>query len=431
MLKTQCVLGARLLKLSGVSGAILVRQEKMTPMSIERIVMVMAGLWLAAFGTSGLGQPSATRVLTDREVAEGWIALYDGETTFGWLTVGDAQWRQGGGVIEGSGGGVGALRTTTHFANFVLSLEFYADREANAGVAVRGPASGPITEANSYLIRIGDAHPRWPTGSVSGLLRSVPRRPTVGKWTKMEIRCEGNQLTVRLDDRAGARLNNPNLVAGPIGLYYGGTGTVRFRNIKLQPLGLTPLFNGKDLSGWRIVPGTQATYSVTREGWLNVRNGRGDLQTEASFGDFVLQLEGITHGKGLNSGIFFRANPGGFWSGYEVQIRNQWTDDDRTKPLDFGTGGIYNRQPARKVVSNDEELFALTLVARGNHLATWVNGYQVTDFVDTREPDQTNARRGARTAPGVISIQGHDPTTNLSFRNIRIAEFPSPPEPKR
>jgi hypothetical protein len=27
--------------------------------------------------------------------------------------------------------------------------------------------------------------------------------------------------------------------------------------------------------------------------------------------------------------------------------------------------------------------------------------------------------------PGVVSLQGHDPTTDLSFRNLRIGELPA------
>ncbi|NQT88301.1 hypothetical protein HQ560_16150 [bacterium] len=33
-------------------------------------------------------------------------------------------------------------------------------------------------------------------------------------------------------------------------------------------------------------------------------------------------------------------------------------------------------------------------------------------------------RRGSRLEAGVITLQGHDPTTDLSFRNLRIAEYP-------
>jgi hypothetical protein len=39
-------------------------------------------------------------------------------------------------------------------------------------------------------------------------------------------------------------------------------------------------------------------------------------------------------------------------------------------------------------------------------------------------PARENAREGYRAEAGAISIQGHDPTTDLSFRKIRIAELP-------
>jgi hypothetical protein len=146
------------------------------------------------------------------------------------------------------------------------------------------------------------------------------------------------------------------------------------------------------------------------------------LQTEAKWADFVLQLDCISNGKHLNSGVFFRSLPGQFWSGYKAQIRNQW-QGDRTKPVDFGTGGLYGRQPARKVVSSDKEWFTLTVVAQGKHIAIWVNGYQTVDFTDDRKAAE-DARRGAKTDAGPISLQGHDPTTDLSFRNLRVAELP-------
>ena len=163
----------------------------------------------------------------------------------------------------------------------------------------------------------------------------------------------------------------------------------------------------------------KSRFTVTPEGWLNVKDGPGDLQTEGQWADFVFQGECISNGPHLNSGVFFRCLPGEYQQGYEMQIRNQWQGDDRTKPVDFGTGAIYRRQPARKVVSSDHEWFAMTLIAHGNHFATWVNGYQVTDWTDTRS-EKANAREGCKLGPGPLSLQGHDPTTDLSFRNIRI-----------
>ena len=89
---------------------------------------------------------------------------------------------------------------------------------------------------------------------------------------------------------------------------------------------------------------------------------------------------------------------------------------------DYGTGAIYRRIPARKLVAQDGEWFTLTVIASGNHLATWVDGIQTVDWYDNRAPSD-NARTGFRRDGGHISLQGHDPTTNLSFRNIRIAEL--------
>jgi hypothetical protein len=201
---------------------------------------------------------------------------------------------------------------------------------------------------------------------------------------------------------------------------------VQLRNIKLKPLNLTSIFNGKDLAGWTRFTADEkrakSKFTVTPEGWLNVKDGPGDLQTEKQFADFVFQGECISNGKHLNSGIFFRCLPGQYQQGYEMQIRNEWKDGDRTKPVDFGTGAIYRRQAARKVVSNDGEWFAMTLIAHGRHIATWINGYPVVDWSDSR-PENNNARDGAKLGAGPLSIQGHDPTTDLSFRNLRVAEL--------
>ena len=42
----------------------------------------------------------------------------------------------------------------------------------------------------------------------------------------------------------------------------------------------------------------------------------------------------------------------------------------------------------------------------------------------SRARGKDNARNGCRLEKGPISLQGHDPTTDLSFRNLRIAELP-------
>ena len=200
------------------------------------------------------------------------------------------------------------------------------------------------------------------------------------------------------------------------------------QSVTWNPGPMASLFNGKDLTGWKIHKDAdpkrnQSKWSVTDNGELQVTNGPGDLQTEKKYGNFFLQLECKTLGKNLNSGVFFRCLPDEYQQGYEVQINNAFNNDDRDKPTDYGTGAVYRRIAARRVVANDNEWFTLSVLANGDRITTWVDGIMVTDWQDTRTPNE-NPRQGLKTEAGHISIQGHDPTTNILFRNIRIITLP-------
>ena len=359
--------------------------------------------------------------LTPKEISEGWIQLFDGETAFGWLPRGEANWKVENGAVGIAEGGKSFLATTTDFDNFELKADCWIDEKANSGIFLRVP-DGDITPLVSYEVNIYDAHAKWPTGSINEVGKSKSKIKSVGKWTHFDILADGGRLTVKINGKKTLDANNRDHAVGKIALQYAGEGKVQFKNIYLRPLALKSIFNGKNLEGWKPVEGHASVFSVTPEGWLNIKNGNGEIQTEGAWGDFALQLEVYSNGDHLNSGIFYRANAGKFWEGYEDQIRNQWQGEDRTKAVDIGTGGIYNRQAARKVISSDREWFTMSLFVRGKHHASWVNGFMVADFSDTGKEDQSNARKGWRTAPGVIGLQGHDPTTDLSFRKIRIAE---------
>jgi hypothetical protein len=328
---------------------------------------------LAMFGAMAVladEKPKAT-ALTAKEIANGWILLFDGETQFGWTIDGDAKVEDGKLILGGAK--KTTARVTTEFESYSLDLIIpYCDPDVEysyGGGQVVG--SGDTTAKG---IQFANTH------------RASPFSANIPAKSKLVI-----------------------------------------SELRLRPNSMAPLFDGKDLTGWKQFTENpkqaKSKFTVTPDGRLNVKDGPGDLQTEKQFADFVLQVECISNGKHLNSGIFFRALPGQYQQGYEAQIHNGYKDGDRSKPMDYGTGAIYRRQPARKVVSNDHEWFTMTVVAHGNHIATWVNGYQVVDFIDTR-PANDNARNGSKTAAGAISIQGHDPTTDLSFRNIRIAELP-------
>ena len=64
----------------------------------------------------------------------------------------------------------------------------------------------------------------------------------------------------------------------------------------------------------------------------------------------------------------------------------------------------------------------MAIIAAGPDISVWVNGYQLTAWTDEREPHK-NPRNGLRLDPGTLQIQGHDPTTDLLFRNFRGREL--------
>lgn len=363
--------------------------------------------------------------LTRDEAMQGWIALFDGQTLFGWKAYSQADWRVEDGAIVVSSGERGLLCTSVAFDDYVLKAQFRAAKGTNSGIFLRTP---PVVGMNDITVRcyelnIAPPDNPFPTGSFVSRQKAKPVPERADEWQSLEVTLDGPRATVVLNGEVVLEYTDPHPTGrGRIGLQF-NSGRVEFRDLKIRPLNLQPLFNGKDLAGWSQPPGSQSHFTVNDQGELRVTStGRGALESQRQFADFILQLEAITHAPLLNSGIFFRCIPGELANGYESQIHHGYKNGDRTQPLDYGTGGIYRRVPARRVVANDQEWFAKTIVADGPQIAVWVNGYQVTDWPDTRPP-HPNPRNGLRTAAGTIQIQGHDPTTNLSFRNLKAREL--------
>lgn len=367
--------------------------------------------------------------LTPKEIADGWILLFDGETTFGWDAAAKPRVEHGT-LIHGGDQDIHAS-TTTEFLDFELYFEYRIASTAKAAPVIFLPDK---------------------------VVKEV-RLPVYDGWAKAELtfersRMRGNISFWKPGEPKGTgigfgsspRFDTPG-TPKKISFHVPKGSKLSLQNIKLKPIKMNPLFNGKDLTGWKKFEAdpkrAKSQFSVSKEGWLTIKDGPGDLQTEGAWADFVLQLDCRTNGDGLNSGVFFRCIPGQYQNGYEAQINNKhaakpksYTIDeydpenhklkDKKKidnwSADYGTGAIYRRIPARLPAAKDREWFTMTIVAHGRHIATWVNGIQVVDWDDNR-PLNDNPRNGCRLEKGPISLQGHDPTTDLNFRNIRLADL--------
>src|SRR5262245_36589929 len=66
--------------------------------------------------------------LTAKEIAEGWLLLFDGETSFGWDLDGDATIPKGGNDFILRGGVTGCkMKTTSRFGDFVLMFDYLGE----------------------------------------------------------------------------------------------------------------------------------------------------------------------------------------------------------------------------------------------------------------------------------------------------------------
>ncbi len=204
------------------------------------------------------------------------------------------------------------------------------------------------------------------------------------------------------------------------------------------PPGFVPLFNGKDLTGWKgevgdpkkrvlMSPSELASAQVAaddrmRTHWRSENgvllfDGKGDnLCTVREYTDFELYLEwNITVGG--DSGVYLRGAP-------QVQI---WDSAVKQNGANVGSGGLYNnrRNPARPLVNADKpigEWNAMLIRMVGDKVTVSLNGQLVVDnvvFENFFEPNQPIF------ASGPIELQKFG--SPLQFRNVLIRELKPKP----
>ncbi|HKZ40787.1 MAG TPA: family 16 glycoside hydrolase, partial [Candidatus Hodarchaeales archaeon] len=258
---------------------------------------------------------SKPNTLTQQEISEGWILLFDGETNFGWENHGNAEWKIADGIVSVISGDNGWLGTTSLFSDFVLKADYRTGIDGNSGIFLRSASEGEPAKTG-YELQICDTHKEYVTGSLVNYHNAQKKVSfTPDQWHSYEVRAEGDRFLIKLNGKTLLNVRDKTHAVGHIGLQYNKGKGVEFRNIKLKPLGLKSIFNGKRFSEWQKVNNperkTVPEWSIRNKA-IHVEGGPGQIETEAAYGDFVFQLEIRTNPKDANhhpnSGIFFRGD---------------------------------------------------------------------------------------------------------------------------
>jgi len=178
-----------------------------------------------------------------------------------------------------------------------------------------------------------------------------------------------------------------------------------------------PLFNGKDLTGWRLRnPNGHNSWSVLPGGILKNTVDKGthgtDLVTEKKFWNFTVRYEYMTPDNS-NSGFYLRGR-------HEIQILGDYKSGE---PTITGNGSIYNfKAPDKFVTKPAGEWQTAEATVIGNRITVIMNGVKIHDNVECNKATGSEIDNKVN-EPGPIFLQGDHGT--VSFRNIRIKELPN------
>lgn len=184
--------------------------------------------------------------------------------------------------------------------------------------------------------------------------------------------------------------------------------------------GFVPMFNGRDLTGWRttgnwvVEEGVDVTLKPRpgEHGWQRYDDY---IRTDRMYENFVLDLE-FKFNKHGNSGVFLRVGDlkDHVASGMEVQI----LDTHGKKEVGHhDCGGVIRTQgPSKNMVKPAGEWNRYTITLNGNQLTVVLNGEQIIDI------DLSKSAMKDRPGKGYISFQ--DEGKPVWYRNVRIRELP-------
>lgn len=191
--------------------------------------------------------------------------------------------------------------------------------------------------------------------------------------------------------------------------------------------GFVSLFDGKSLAGWT---GSLDGYAVESGDLICVAGGKGNLQTEKEFSDFVMQFE-FKLTPGANNGLGIRcpkqAEGNLHLDGIELQILDDTAEKyNSLQPYQYH-GSVYGIVPAQKgALKPPGEWNHQEVTVQGRRIKVVLNGKTIVD-ADLDEATKSGTldgqvHKGLARKSGHIGFLGHG--DRVDFRRIQIKDLP-------
>lgn len=390
-------------------------------------------------------------------------SLFDGRTLAGWKQVGGGKWSvQNGRIVGETGNGeYGWLVFEKPLADFELELQCRHEAPGNSGTQFRSHVINNVMVG--YQAEF-DPRPEHFSGGVweeqgRGWLAKPESKGCAAmkpyQWNAYRIRAVGDHVQIWVNGVPTADFRDVQARSGSIALqvHSGADVKVSWRDIRLQDLGdgggWKSMFDGKSLRGWHIQgePGSWRAEDGQIVGELTKPSPYAYLATDARYADFELKCDMIFDSEEGNSGVFFRCsfppqcakcdhlarelpentrdfkcpNCGGTEAlpvekrghihGPQAEFAQARTDNGAL--YDSATGKWINKD---KMTDRKQDVYRFhewndfRLIAVGNHVRTYMNGYLISDVSDYVLPPE-----------GVIALQLHTGgAMKVRFKNLHI-----------
>lgn len=390
--------------------------------------------------------------LTEKEKEEGWQLLFDGHSLDNWKMYNGGSvtgWIVEDGCLVALGQG-GDIITKNQYENFEISVNWKAGKGGNSGLMYHVSESknltAPYFTGPEYQFIDEEGYDgtleEWQkTGCDYAMhLPDLDKKKLnpAGQWNHSKIIFDNGHVEHWLNGEkllefkawtpdgckrrdSGKWKNMPEYGLSPTGhiCLQDHGAKFWFKNIKIKQLPkkekeLVSLYNGKDLTGWRIF-GTEKWW--VEDGLLICESGPdkeyGYLGTERYYKDFDLTLEFKQEADG-NSGVFIRSViEGTKIAGWQVEVA----------PKNHDTGGIYESYgrgwlvqiPNEKEnILKENEWNTMRIKVVGDEITTWLNDMQMVNLKDEKIGE----------ALGRVALQIHSGGgIKILWRNLELKEL--------